>query len=150
MRCLSQLKMLSLSTRHKCGLNAILTERDPLNETANAMSLSIGNAFVANETQMWIECNFDRVGPFERDCECDLSHLVMPSLPTRRRCGLSAILTERDHLNETVNAMSLSIGNAFVANETQMWIECNFDRAAPLERDCECDVSLNWKCLRCQ
>ena len=61
----------------------------------------------------------------------------------RRRCGLSAILTERDHLKETANAMSLSIENAFVANETQMWIECNFERVGPLERDCECDVSLS-------
>ena len=102
--------------RRRRGLSAILTEWDHLNETVNAMPLSFGNAFVANETQMWIECNFDRV----------------------------------DHLNETVNAMSLSIGNAFVANETQMWIECNFDRAGPLERDCECDASFNWKCLRCQ
>ena len=79
-----------------------------------------------------------------------LSQLEMLSLPMRRKCGLHAILTEWDHLNETVNAMSLSIGNAFVANETQMWIGCNFDREGPLERDCECDVSLIWKCLRCQ
>ena len=68
----------------------------------------------------------------------------------RHRCGLNAILTVWDHLNETLNAMSLSIGNAFVANETQMSIECNFDRVGPLERDCARDGSLNWKCLRCQ